>query len=1388
MRVLLGVMWVLLGRRVLVTRSLLLFRLVEEASVAEGVQRKLNGRSMVANAFRTVSASCLDRGCPAWSNGRMDFRILGPLHVTGPDGPIAIDAGKVRALLELLLLHANEVIPTDRLIDTLWGESPSDSAEHAIEVYVSRLRRAVGADRIETNARGYRIRVEAGELDLHRFESLTKEAQQTLDTNDATQAVRLFREAEALWQGPPATDLQSTDRSRAELARLDELRLAETEARIDAMLATGQHAQLVRELEQLVADQPFRERLVEQLMLALYRSGRQVDALEAFQTARRSLDEDLGIEPGPGLQQLQQAILRQDPALSAGEPALVTRTLEIELLGHFGVSVDGQRVDGLRNPRLLAYLILNRDRTLTREEVAFALWPDSGDAQALTNLRRELHAIRHVLPDADRHVVLDHRAIRWRMDTPVSLDVAEFELAVGDAAADPDRLKAGIDRYRGDLLPGLYDEWLEPHRERLRRAFVDALVLLANRLEQRREYREAMAIMRRVIAADPLDEPAYRGLIRLAAAAGDRSAGLHAYHACSTVLNNDLGVAPSPETQAAYAALLAGDRGEQAPARSEDGAPQNRLVGRSEQWAELEAAVEDARAGRTTMALLTGEPGIGKSRLAEELVRWARTRGVAAAYGRCYAAEGGLVYATPTTWLRTEPFLGGLRRLDPSWLTEIARLLPELIAETPGLPAPEPMTESWQRPRLFEAITRAIRTSTPALLVLDDANWSDDDTLEWVHYLLRAEPPIPVVVLLSVRSEELSANTRIQALMRDMHQRSALREIELGALSKDETLELAELVADRPLDSAERSTLFEGSEGLPLLVVELARSGLPTDSSDSRRASPLPEPLRSQGPGHLLPARVRAVIAARLDQLGPDARRLVELAAAFGRDFAFDALAAASDLDEPAVVGALDELWQRRLVRERGLGTYDISHDRIRDVAYGEISPARRRILHRRIAQALELLHGSDLDRVAGQIAAHLEAAGQNARAAELYERAADVAGNISAFAEVLRSLDRALALLAIEAPSRARDERELALLFKRAPALNVVAGYSSPQQEAGFVRARELAESLDRPREVSTAINGATVVALVAGRIDEALGLAELGALRLSHHDDDSGAYAALGGAQCARGDVEAAIATFVTALESYRPGHTRPLMAAGTDSLVITRAWAAHALWLSGRSDEALKWSAEAIREAVALDDPYAMTIAHAYAAISSQLRDDTPAILEHARVAADLCDRYDIAYYAEWPVILSAWANRARDDGAAASIERAMDRMAQIRATLRRPYYLWLLADVHRAAGRTETALATLADALAVANANGEHWWTPEIHRLTGELTPSAAEADAHLERALATAHAQASHALELRAGISIVRRHPDRRDLLTTLLAATPIPSERERSEADELLAP
>ena len=244
--------------------------------------------------------------------------------------------------------------------------------------------------------------------------------------------------------------------------------------------------------------------------------------------------------------------------------------------------------------------------------------------------------------------------------------------------------------------------------------------------------------------------------------------------------------------------------------------------------------------------------------------------------------------------------------------------------------------------------------------------------------------------------------------------------------------------------------------------------------------------------GQQIPPRMRAVIAARLEQLTPELHQLLDLAATFGRDFSFEALAMASDLEESALARALDALWQRRIVRDRGLNTYDVSHDRIRDVAYADISPARRRLLHRRVAQALELVHANDLDSVAAQLAAHLDAAGQPVRAIEMYERAAMVSSRISANADAARQMLRALTLLRQAPASVERDGRELDLLFRLSTALLAIEGYASVRQEQTLERAWGLAEALGRRRDVILALNGLSGVRVVGGEVRRSLELAE--------------------------------------------------------------------------------------------------------------------------------------------------------------------------------------------------------------------------------------------------------------------------------------------------------
>jgi DNA-binding SARP family transcriptional activator len=241
----------------------------------------------------------------------MEFRLLGPLEVIEGDRSLALGGGLQRSLFGALLLHANEVVSTDRLIDALWGQSPPLTATKSIQVYVSRLRKELGEGRLVSRPPGYLLKVDRSELDLGRFEQLLGEARSA----DPPNAARMLRRALALWRGPALADLAYEPFVQTEIARLEELRWVAIEQRIDAELASGRHAELIGELEALVAEHPLRERLRYQLMLALYRSARQAEALETYRRAQRELAEQLGLQPSEDLKRLEQAILRQDSEL-----------------------------------------------------------------------------------------------------------------------------------------------------------------------------------------------------------------------------------------------------------------------------------------------------------------------------------------------------------------------------------------------------------------------------------------------------------------------------------------------------------------------------------------------------------------------------------------------------------------------------------------------------------------------------------------------------------------------------------------------------------------------------------------------------------------------------------------------------------------------------------------------------------------------------------------------------------------------------------------------------------------------------------------------------------------------------------------------------------------
>jgi DNA-binding SARP family transcriptional activator len=636
--------------------------------------------------------------------------------------------------------------------------------------------------------------------------------------------------------------------------------------------------------------------------------------------------------------------------------------LHSNLLGCFQLFSGETPVSDIDIPRvqsLLAYLLLHSGAPQSRSHLAFLFWPDSTEGQAHTNLRNIVHKLRQALPYADAYLQIDRQTLSLKpatQDAPWQLDVREFEKAIGEAeqsrdvAAERQALARATKLYRGDLLPGCYDEWILPERDRLRQAFLKTLERLVDLQEQEREV--------------------YERLLRNEGTSEGRE------------LTHPTLVAAAP------------------------------LVGRQHEWAQLLAAWRLAASGRPHLFLLSGEAGIGKTRLAEEPLTLVERQGIATAIARCYATEGELAYAPAAAWLRSDALQRGLLSLPDVWLTEVARLLPNLLVDKPGLPPPGPLTESWQRKRFFEALAHAtLQGNQSLLLLLDDVQWCDRETLEWLHYLLCFDQKAPLLLVGTERVEEITAGHPLASLSRSLSREGLLTEVTLDPLNADETAYLAAHLTGERLDPAVITALYQETEGNPLFVVETVRAG----TVEKVKTGQLSLEDSHARPGASLPPTVQAVISSRLAQLSAAAREVMGLAAVIGRAFTFDVLARASNMDEDTLVLGLDELWQRRIVREQGSDAYDFSHDKLREQAYASLSVARRRLLHRRVGEALISVHANDtntLDALSGQIAIHFEHAGVIEQAIRYYVRAAQAAQRVYSNTEALVAYRRVLPLL----------------------------------------------------------------------------------------------------------------------------------------------------------------------------------------------------------------------------------------------------------------------------------------------------------------------------------------------------------------------------------------
>jgi DNA-binding SARP family transcriptional activator/tetratricopeptide (TPR) repeat protein len=741
------------------------------------------------------------------SRVEMEFRLLGPLEVLDEGRALEVRGVKQRALLAVLLLERNRPVSIERLVDALWDEAPTETARKALQVYVSQLRKLVGKDRLETRAPGYVLRVEQEELDLERFERLREEGR--------------LHEALGLWRGEPLAEFAGLRFAQTEGARLEELRAACVEERIDRDLEHGRDGALVAELEALVREHPLRERLRGQLMLALFRSGRQAEALEAYQDARRALVDELGLEPGRSLRDLHQAILRQDSTL---EPA---------------------------------------------------------------------------------------------------------------------------------------------------------------------------------------------------------------------------GMEPEPVRAAAGSAF----------------------VGRARELSEVVAGLEAALGGSGRIILLVGEPGIGKSRLAEELAVCARSRGARVLVGRCWEAGG-----APAYWPWVQSLRTYVRESEPETLraelgtgaSELAQILPEVRELLVGLPAPAPLESESARFRLFDATAEFLRNasrSRPLVLVLDDLHAADAPSLLLLQFVARQLGSSRILILGAYRDVDPVPSRALSALLTEVAREPVSRRLSLRGFTEHEVAEYLELSASELVLSDVVAALHRETEGNPLFVGETVRL-LAAEGIAGDPAAPL-----------AIPQTVRDVIARRLTHLGDECHDLLGVASVLGREFSIGTLSRLSGVSEDDLLESLDEAVGARVLSELpgAAGRLRFAHVLIRDSLYDGLTTTRRVRLHRQAVEALLSLTGPEPGNGLDELAHHSMAGREFEQALDFARRAGDRALDVLAYEQAAELYRTALEALELAGPADERLRCELLLSLGEA---ETRAGNSAVARKA-FLHAAELARRLGLAHELARAAAG---------------------------------------------------------------------------------------------------------------------------------------------------------------------------------------------------------------------------------------------------------------------------------------------------------------------------
>jgi DNA-binding SARP family transcriptional activator/tetratricopeptide (TPR) repeat protein len=952
---------------------------------------------------------------------------------------------------------------------------------------------------------------------------------------------------------------------------------------------------------------------------------------------------------------------------------------------------------------LLAYLAIRPGHPHPRDQLAPLLWGDTPEPQARDSLRQAMAALRKALPGGSGSILKTEGQAVVLVPESVDVDVVTFERRMAEAT--PSALEEGVALYRGELLEGLaisapaFEDWLRAERERLRELALEGLARLLGHHQKTPAVDPAIRIAFRLLDIDPLQEPVHRALMRLYTQSGRRAAALRQYQLCAGVLARELRVEPEPATKTLYQDILRQRRSasadvggtpsiRQVPEPWAAQAPESSspLIGRQAEMTHLVALLDAAHQGHGAMAVVVGETGIGKTRLIMELATEASRRGDRVLLARAYESEQILPFEPWVNALRESDSISEAALLPPVWRAELGRLFPE-VADG-ALPSP-----SDDARRLFESVSRLIAllvAQRTMLLVLEDAHWADEMTLRLLAFLARRLRGWRALIVVTAREEELVDAPRLRATFAELKREGDLGWLALSALSREDTLALVRTLArvdDEEAELARRSAqIWALSEGNPFVITEAVQA--------------LHERERSE-PFVIVPDRVREVIAERLERLDHRGREIVAVATVIGRAFEFPLVHLAAGLEERDAGIAMEELIRRRILHAVGEG-FDFVHDRIREVARTQLLLPRRRLLHARVAEALEKLYATNLGPHAATLGQHYREAQVWAKAVGYCTQAGAQAMARSACREAVAWYEHALGAIRHLPETADIVARRIDLHFDVRNAL-IQTGHLADVVDR-LREAAALSHTLGDRKRLGRALDYLSNNLLSAGELTEAVTSAERAeAIALELGDFGLGVAARfhLGGAYHALGQYRHAADLLTNIVTSLGGDAELERYGLAVPPSVLGRVWLAWCLAEVGRFAEGRRYAEEALRLAEAstrrLDLSYAYR-AIGFVRLGQGLLDEAIPPLEHGLVLSESADlAVSVPYYASGLGYAFLLAGRVTE--ALPLLERASTRARDHRLL---PNCLVWLALAYLIAGRREEAAAAANEALGRARA--------------------------------------------------------------------------------------